>query len=160
MCLKRTVLFGGLALVLIVPSILMADNEDEVKHRQMLMVISKMHMRSLGLVLSGKIPHEDHLMAHARGMQLASEILPHAYPEGSVSDESAASEEIWKDRETFSDMVEKSEEASSKLVRAIKSYQGTSSRFPEKKAQRRQKIVNIFQEVKQSCRNCHKAFRE
>ena len=78
---------------------MLADNDSEVKHRQMLMTISKMHLRSLGLILNGKIPHEEHLFAHAKGMQVAADILPHIYPEGSMTEDSAASDRIWKDQE-------------------------------------------------------------
>ena len=123
------------------------DSEDVIKYRQNMMKTISMHYKSLKLLSAGRITQPDQWLPQAQGLNNMAKMISTAYPEESDFGDTDAKESIWENKPDFNEKADALVRFSGKLVSLIE--QGQQKQVPE-----------LMREVSQSCKNCHKNYRE
>ena len=123
------------------------DAEDVIKYRQNMMKTISMHYKSLKLLSAGRITQPDQWQPQAQGLNNMTKMITTAYPEESDFGDTDAKESIWENKTDFNEKADDLVKFSGQLVSAIE--QG-----------KQQQASELLREVSQSCKNCHKKYRE
>ncbi len=123
------------------------DSEDVIKYRQNMMKTISMHYKSLKLLSAGRITQPEQWLPQAQGLNNMAKMITTAFPEESDFGETDAKESIWENKPDFNEKADALVKFSGKLVSLIE--QGEQKQVPE-----------LMREVSQSCKNCHKNYRE
>lgn len=123
------------------------DAEDVIKYRQNMMKTISMHYKSLKLLSVGRITQPEQWLPQAQGLNNMAKMVSSVYPEDSDFGDTDAKASIWEDKSDFNQKAEALAQFSGKLVSLIE--QGEQKQVPE-----------LMREVSQSCKNCHKNYRE
>ncbi|HIJ83096.1 MAG TPA: cytochrome c [Magnetococcales bacterium] len=147
----RIAVIGLLTGVVLFPAILMADQEAD--YRNVVMGISKLHLKAIDWILSGQVSHPEVLHRHARGFQASTELLPHLY-ESSIKSRSVIDKSTMNPKE-FWKAVEDSQDAMTEF--SVLADKFVESRLRGKKGGDDMKgLVKSFGDVKSRCLACHK----
>ncbi|MCU7818531.1 MAG: cytochrome c [gamma proteobacterium symbiont of Lucinoma myriamae] len=123
------------------------DADDVIKYRQNMMKTISMHYKSLKLLSAGRITQPDQWLPQAQGLNNMAKMTTTAFPEESDFGETDAKESIWENKPDFNKKAEALLKFSGKLVSVIE--QG-----------KQQQAAELLREISQSCKNCHKKYRE
>lgn len=123
------------------------ESEDVIKYRQNMMTTISMHNKSLKLLSAGRITQPEQWLAHAQGLNNMAKMVSSAFPEDSDFGETDAKEAIWENKDDFNQKADALVKFSGKLVSFIEN--GEQKQVPE-----------LMREVSQSCKDCHKKYRE
>lgn len=123
------------------------DAEDVIKYRQNMMKTISMHYKSLKLLSAGRITQPEQWLPQAQGLNNMTKMITTAYPEESDFGDTDAKESIWENKPDFNEKADDLVKFSGQLVSAIE--QG-----------KQQHASELLREVSQSCKNCHKKYRE
>ena len=123
------------------------DLESLVKYRQYMMKIISNHYKSLKLLSVGRVNRPEQWLPHAQGLNNLAKMIVTVYPEGTFSNKSDAKEAIWSNKEDFNQKAEALVEHTEKLVSLIEQGQ-------------QKQTGQLFREISQTCKSCHKHYRE
>lgn len=123
------------------------DAEDVIKYRQNMMQTISMHNKSLKLLSAGRISQAEQWLPQAQGLNNMAKMITSAYPDESDFGETDAKEAIWENKEDFNQKADALVKFSGKLVSLIE--QG-----------KKDQVAELLREVSQSCKDCHKKYRE
>ncbi len=123
------------------------DSEDVIKYRQNIMKTISAHHKSLKLLSAGRITQSEQWLPQAQGLNNMAKMLPTAFPEESDFGDTDAKESIWENKADFNKKADALVKLSGKLVSLIE--QGEQKQVSE-----------LLPEVSQSCKNCHRDYRE
>ena len=125
---------------------LAADTAMFIEYRQQTMKAAAGHLRAAKAMAVGGLRVPGHLETHAEALERIASLLPGLFPEGSDGGESDAKRAIWNDPEAFQQAVDEYAEAVETFTRAAE--------LPGKVAR------EGYYRVQESCKGCHKKFRE
>lgn len=137
-------LFGiaGMALTAVA-----ATEEDTIKYRQAVMKSVGGHMGAIAQIVRGKVDHKEDLAYHAQAISRAMDDVGKLFPAGSDFGETRALSAIW---EKAADFKQKSDDARSAAAAfAAAAQTGEQSDIGPK-----------FKGLADSCKACHKDYRE
>ena len=100
---------------------------------------------SMGDILKKGV-HEDDLVIHARALAMLAEVVPHTFPEGSLTEDSEALPAIWEDPEGFSQAMDKFVAAAEQMAKAAAT-------------KNIRKILPAISELGESCKGCHDSYK-
>lgn len=123
------------------------ESEDVIKYRQNMMETISMHYKSLKLLSAGRITQPEQWLPQAQGLNNMAKMVSTAFPEESDFGETDAKEAIWENKSDFNQKADDLVKFSGKLVSLIE--QG-----------KQKQVSELLREVSQSCKNCHKEYRE
>ncbi len=123
------------------------DSEDVIKYRQNTMKVISMHYKSLKLLSAGRITQPEQWLPQAQGLNNMAKIVSASFPEGSDFGETDAKEAIWENKTDFN-----------KKADALIKFSGQLVSLIEKGEQKQ--VSELLREVSQSCKDCHKRYRE
>lgn len=123
------------------------DSEDLIKYRQYMMKSISMHYKSLKLLSAGRISQSEQWLPQARGLNDMAKMIATAFPEESDFGDTDAKESIWENKPDFNEKADVLVKHSGQLVSLIE--QG-----------RQKQVSELLREVGQSCKDCHKSYRE
>jgi len=106
-----------------------------------------MHYKSLKLLSAGRITQPEQWLPQAQGLNNMAKMVSTAFPEESDFGETDAKESIWENKSDFNKKADELVKSSEKLVSLIE--QG-----------KQKQVSELMKEVGQSCKNCHKKYRE
>ncbi len=104
------------------------------------------HITALFAVLDGEVAYDAHLAGHAAAMAALAEMIPDAFPEGSLGGESRAKPEIWQQWDKFTAAAGNLAAAAGRLEAAARA--GDSAAIGAEAGA-----------VGDACGGCHKPFR-
>jgi len=122
------------------------DVEAYVEYREKVMKNIGSQSGAIGDILKNKLPYNDHILVHAKGLQAASRLVMPAFKKKAMKEGGDAKAEIWQKWDKYVVAARKLEVASDKLVAAAEKG--------DMKA-----VGAAMREVGGSCGNCHKPFR-
>jgi len=123
------------------------DSDDVIKYRQNMMATISMHYKSLRLLSAGRITQPDQWLPQAQGLNNMAKMISTAYPEESDFGETDAKESIWENKADFNQKADDLVKFSGKLVSLIDHGE-------------QKQVAEMMRKVGQSCKNCHKKYRE
>jgi len=126
-----------------------AEPDDVINYRKQVMEAVGANTTALGLIVQGKVPHEDSFLAHAEMLAKASSLSKAAFREntaGKGREKTTAKAEIWKDWAKFEKGLDTLEAQTAELVK-LASEGGVKAAAP--------KLREIFG----TCKSCHDDFR-
>ena len=125
------------------------STEKAVDYRESYMTVLKWNSGPMGQMLKGEAPFDDEaFIRHARDLATAARLdLLAAFPEGSISDDSDAREEIWFDWEDFEQKFVDFRAAAAGLGEAADAGDVEATKA-------------AFGELGKTCKACHKAYKE
>jgi cytochrome c556 len=118
--------------------------KDPVGYRQLVKKSMEGHLGGMGLIITRKVPHSDHMVVHANALMNLARLHSELYPVGSESPATKAG--IWQETEAFKTLMNKTIESTVGLASAIEE-------------DNRHKILNRLVQVGESCESCHDRFR-
>jgi cytochrome c556 len=124
-----------------------ATPQDAIKYRQAVMNTMSGHVAAISLIFSGKVEHQEYLLAHAEALAAGGEQLGKLFPAGSGAGDTDALPAIWSDAAAFQKAVEAGRTATAALRDAVKSGDKAA-------------IGRSLKPVFDSCKGCHDKFRE
>lgn len=126
----------------------MADESEHViKYRQYLMSSISSHYKSLKYLTSGKITQPEQWLPHSRALNDLAKMVSSAFPEDSDFGETDAKESIWENKEDFNEQAQSLVKASEALLKQIENTET-------------QETGKQMDAIGQSCKSCHKKYRE
>lgn len=138
----------GIAGFLLVPAIsLGAEPEDLIKYRRSVMKAIGGHMSATSLIVRGKVPYKAQLTQHVNALKVLSQDIPALFPEDSDFGETHAKQEIWEEWDNFTKAADSAMKSTEILLKTVEA--GNDSELPAS-----------FKKVGESCKGCHKDFRE
>lgn len=123
------------------------EPENYIKYRQAMMTAISGHTGAAGQIVRGKLSPEGALAMHADALATLSADISSLFPEGSDFGETRAKEEIWSDRAAFDKAAVDAKTATAAFAAAV--ADGDS-----------EKIGAAYRDVGESCKSCHKQFRQ
>lgn len=123
------------------------DAESVIKYRQNVMSIMSMHYKSLKLLSVGRVNRPEQWLPHAQGLNHMATMIVSVYPKGTNSVKSDAKESIWRNKEDFNQKAKALVQHTEQLVTLVKQND-------------HKQIMQLMREVSQSCKDCHKHYRE
>ena len=129
------------------PAALAEEPEDFIKYRQAMMKAIGGHSGAASQIVRGKVNPEGALGMHANALAELSKDLTSLFPEGSDFGETQAKAEIWSDWAKFEKAAGDAKTATAAFAEAVAG--GDADR-----------IGAAFKDVGDSCKGCHKAFRQ
>jgi cytochrome c556 len=143
---------AGLLAMLVSAGALAADSvsaEKAVDYRASYMTVLKWNSGPMGQMLKGKAAFDDEaFLRHARDLATAARLdLLGAFPEGSITEDSDAREEIWFDWEDFEQKFADFRTAAAGLGEAADAGDVEATKA-------------AFGELGKTCKACHKAYKE
>ena len=142
----RTTIIATL-LVAAAPAALAEDPEDFIKYRQAVMKAIGGHTGAASQIVRGKVNPEGALGMHANALAELSKDLTGLFPKGSDFGETKAKEEIWSDWAMFEKAADDARTATAAFAEAVTGGDAD-------------KIGTAFKGVGDSCKGCHKEFRQ
>jgi cytochrome c556 len=144
-CLCATGVMAGVAL---------ADQEDDaavekaVEYRQAVMTVLARNTNLMGAMMKNQLPYDKKTFDRlAKDLDAAANLdLLAGFPQGSITEESDASHDIWRNIEDFEQKYYKMQSASNDVKLAAESGDPA-------------KIKPVFFELAKACKACHKAYR-
>jgi cytochrome c556 len=124
-----------------------ADDETTIKYRQSVMKGLSAHTGAMFQIVKKGIPHKGHLLAHARAHNDLVAMANDAFKAETSGGKTRAKPKIWTDFAGFEKAARKAEMASAALLAAVDS--GNEMEISEK-----------FGAVTDTCKGCHKEYRE
>ena len=134
-------------LVAAAPAALAENPEDFIKYRQAMMKAIGGHTGAASQIVRGKVNPEGALQMHANALAELSKDISSLFPEGSDFGETKAKEEIWSDWAKFEKAADETRTATTVFAEAVTSGDAD-------------KIGAAFKGVGDSCKGCHKDFRQ
>ena len=122
-------------------------DENTIKYRQSVMKGVGGHTGAIFQIVKNGIPHKEHLAAHARALNELLAMAVDAFKPETMGGKTRAKPKIWSDFAGFEKAARKSENASGELVSAVNS--GNEMDISKK-----------FAAVTDTCKGCHKEYRE
>lgn len=122
-------------------------DEDAVKYRQSVMKAIVGHMGGVVAIVTGKVPHEAHLLTHARGLNDTAQLIGDAFAEETLAGETRALDKIWDDPEGFEKAYTRLQDAVAALLEAAES--GGAQAAGAK-----------LEAVGNACKGCHEDYRK
>ncbi len=123
------------------------EPENYIKYRQAMMSAIGGHTGAAGQIVRGKVTPAGALAMHADALAALSADISSLFPEGSDFGETRAKEEIWSDRAAFDKAAVDAKTATVAFAAAVAA--GDS-----------EKIEAAYRDVGESCKTCHKQFRQ
>jgi cytochrome c556 len=123
------------------------EPENYIKYRQAVMKAIGGHTGAAGQIVRGKVSPEGALAMHADALAALNADISSLFPEGSDFGETRAKEEIWNDRAAFDKAAGDAKTATAAFAAAVA-------------AGDKEKIGAAYRDVGESCKTCHKQFRE
>ena len=123
------------------------EPENYIKYRQAVMKAIGGHAGAAGQIVRGKVSPEGALAMHADALAALNADISSLFPEGSDFGETRAKEEIWSDRAAFDKAAGDAKTATAAFAAAVA-------------AGDKEKIGAAYRDVGESCKTCHKQFRE
>lgn len=117
-----------------------------VDYRQQTMKAAAGHLRAAKAMAVEGLRIPGHLETHAEALERIGTLLPGLFPAGSGGGDSDAKSEIWSDPDGFAQAVDAYADAVESFTRAAE--------LPGKAAK------EGYYRVQESCKGCHKKFRE
>ncbi len=142
--MKKHLVFAPLLLALSW-SVYAEDAEDGIiKYRELVMKSLGAHVGAMGIITQGKVTLQGQLANHARAVAALAGTLPSLFPKGSDFGETDALPAIWEEWETFQQAAKTFDDAALALSQAATGGE----------------INGPFKDLTDSCKGCHKKFRE
>ena len=136
-----------LIILLIAISVVANENENVAEYRHESMEAVEVHFKSIRQILDGEIPFKNHLSMHVNALADYADIMPDLFAEGSEGGE--ALDKIWEEDEQLK---------FSKLITAfIGAMQSLKTVVDEDDTDA---LQNAVRNVGNSCRDCHRSYRE
>jgi cytochrome c556 len=123
------------------------EPENYIKYRQAMMTAIGGHNGATTQIMRGKVDPEGDLVIHANALAALSSNIPRLFPEGSDFGETKAKDEIWSQWDKFEQAANDAKMATAAFSEAVSS--GDADR-----------IAKTFKDVGDSCKGCHKEFRQ
>ena len=101
-------------------------------------------MGAMGLIITRRVPFEEHMRVHADGLMNLAKFHGALYPSGSETPNTKA--EIWSEPEAFKYLMDQTIKSTSALVTDVSELN-------------RRRILNRLVQVGESCASCHGRFR-
>ena len=123
------------------------SSENVIKYRQYVMNAMSNHFKALKFLATGRITQPDQWLPHARSMVDMANMIESAFPPESDFGDTEAKEEIWENKGDFNQKALKLIKASEAMVKLIE-------------ANGHDKVLEQIKEVSNTCKACHKKYRE
>jgi hypothetical protein len=131
------------------PVAVLAGETDttEFEYLKLVMGVFRSHLKALELLTSKETKYSDNVVRHSKAIWETTSLLEHFYP----GDTSLEFEKLpWKNKKEF-------EERAKMNRKAAKELKGAASDWLED--QDRDKFLSALEELKSSCRNCHRELK-
>jgi cytochrome c556 len=140
---RALVIGAGLGAALIVSA---ADPGDVVKYRQAVMKANGSHMGATAAILQGKVDYKNQLADHARALEALNRDIVALFPEGTKVGKTEALDSVWEKRAEFEKRARDARDKAAAFAKAVSANDANA--------------LAKFQELGDSCKACHKDFRE
>ena len=111
------------------------------------MGVFRSHLKALDLLTSKENKYYDNVVRHSLAIQNTTDLLEHFYP----GDTSKEHENLpWKNKKEFEERAKKNREAARDLSAAASEWL---------EDQDRDKFLGVLENLKDSCRNCHRGLK-
>lgn len=128
--------------------VLAEDNSDHViKYRQYVMSSISDHYKAIKYLTAGKITQPEQWLPHIRSLNDMAKMVEGGFPEGSDFGETDAKEAIWENKDDFNQKAQELVKVSDAMLKLIQSND-------------REGVKKQVTEIGQSCKSCHKKYRE
>ena len=124
-----------------------SEAENYIKYRQAMMKAIGGHMGAASQIMRGKVAPDGDLLMHALALAELNRNLTRLFPEGSDFGETKAKEEIWDQWAKFEQAAADAKQATADFAAAAGGGEPSQ-------------IANAFKAVGESCKGCHKDFRQ
>ncbi len=136
-----------LAVVALPATTMGAETEDIIKYRQGVMKSVGGHTAAAAQIVRGKVDYADDLVYHAESIARSMQTVESLFPKDTDFGETRALDAIWSQADKFKQVSEESRAATKAFVDAAKA--NDKAAFAAK-----------FKAMVDSCKACHKDFRE
>ncbi|MFK5892996.1 MAG: cytochrome c [Pseudomonadota bacterium] len=143
--LALSFLFGSFVYI---NSAIADEAEQAISYRQNVMKLLATNSKMIKATLTKKINHQQHLPILATHLVDAAAMLKGNFPDGSDFGETDAKEEIWENKADFDAKIEDLEHVTKELLSALKQKQSNII------------LMDKYKSLTQSCKSCHKKYRE
>lgn len=123
------------------------ESEDIIKYRQAVMKSQAGHMGALAQIVRGKVDFKADMSYHAQALAASMKTVIGLFPDGSDFGVTSALPSVWEKRAGFETSARDAEAAADEFLKAVES--GDEAAIGAK-----------FMAVSDSCKACHKDFRE
>ena len=123
------------------------DVPPDVAYRQSVMQGLRAHTGAIRAIANGSVPHQGHLVEHARAVQDLAVMMGDVFPEGSGGEASDTRDDLWDRWDAFQEKLTAFQQATVHLTDAAESGDAEALR-------------EAASEVTQGCRGCHGEFRK
>lgn len=144
--MRRTFTIGSAALLLTAAA-QAATPDDAIKYRKAVMSTMAGHVGAISMIFSGKVEHQEYLLAHAEALAAAGDQLGKLFPAGSGTGKTDALPKIWEEADKFRDAAETGKRTTAALRDAIKGGDKAA-------------IGKAMKPVFDSCKGCHDRYRK
>jgi len=138
---------AAFALLAVFSSAQAEEPENYIKYRQAMMKAIGGHSGAASQIVRGRVAPDGHLAMHAQALADLNANLTRLFPEGSDFGETKAKEAIWDQWDKFEKASDDAKTATAAFAEAVATGDAD-------------KIGAAFKEVGESCKGCHKDFRE
>ena len=143
---QRTNIVSTVLIVLLIATAVVA-NEKIAEYRHISMEAVEVHFKSIRQILDDEIPFESHLSMHVNALADYAEIMPDLFTEGSEGGE--ALDRIWDENEEQD------------FLKAMNNFKGATQNLKNVVDEDdSDAIPNAVRVVGNSCRGCHRRYRE
>ncbi|EDN69401.1 Cytochrome c' precursor [Beggiatoa sp. PS] len=126
---------------------LAGEDKTEFEYLKLVMGVFRSHVKALELLTSKENKYSDNVVRHSIAIWQTTSLLEHFYP----GDTSIEHEKLpWKNKKEF-------EERARVNRKAAKELKGAASEWLED--QDREKFLATLEELKSTCRNCHRELK-
>ncbi|MGQ4809039.1 hypothetical protein NKDENANG_02435 [Candidatus Entotheonellaceae bacterium PAL068K] len=123
------------------------SDEGVIQYRQKVMQSNSANLGAIGHILKYKLPHQSHIVTHARELMMTSMLVGEAFKKEVTAGRTDSKPEIWKDWAKFEEAAKAGEQESAKLVEVAQSGDMAA-------------ISAQMKKLLKSCSGCHKPFRK
>ncbi len=128
-------------------TVVAAETEDIIKYRQGVMKSVGGHMAAAAQIVRGKVDYADDLVYHAESIARTMQTVESLFPKDTDFGETRALDAIWSQADKFKQVSDEARAATSAFRDTVKA--NDKAAFTAK-----------FKTVADSCKACHKDFRE
>jgi cytochrome c556 len=143
----RTLTALAACLIVAAPAVQAEEPENYIKYRQAVMDAMGGHNGAASQIVRGRVSPEGALKLHADALAALAADLTSLFPEGSDFGETRAKEEIWNDWAAFEKVAGEAKTATSAFASAVAGGDAET-------------IAAAYRDVGETCKGCHKQFRE
>ena len=142
---KRTNIVSTMLIILLLATAVVA-NEKIAEYRHISMEAVEVHFKSVLQILDGEIPYKSHLSMHVNALADYAEIMPDLFAEGSEGGETL--ERAWEEMDTD-------------FLKAMNNFKGAMTVLKQHvDNDDSDAIPNAVRDVGNTCRGCHRRYRE